>query len=311
VGHKTAHCPVLVAEVLAYLVTDRNGRYADLTVGGGGHAESILTALAPSGTLIGVDRDPAAAALAAGRLARFGGRAEVVTGRGSDLTAILAVRGIEQVDGVLLDLGLSSDQLAAKRGFSFEADGVLDLRFDPGEDRETAAALLARLDAGAIAELFARYGEFPPAAARRLARRLVKARAEAPLDSVARLRECLAPVLDPRRRSQSLARIFQALRIHVNDELTEVAASLAAATNALRPGGVLCVISYHSLEDRLAKRLFAPPPPPRRDLPPPPGWSAPHFVPLTRRAVRPSAEEVRLNPRSRSARLRAGQRRDG
>jgi len=311
VGHETAHFPVLVAEVLAYLVTDRNGRYADLTVGGGGHAESILTALAPSGTLIGVDRDPAAAALAAGRLARFGGRAEVVTGRGSDLTAILAVRGIEQVDGVLLDLGLSSDQLAAKRGFSFEADGVLDLRFDPGEDRETAAALLARLDAGAIAELFARYGEFPPAAARRLARRLVKARAEAPLDSVARLRECLAPVLDPRRRSQSLARIFQALRIHVNDELTEVAASLAAATNALRPGGVLCVISYHSLEDRLAKRLFAPPPPPRRDLPPPPGWSAPHFVPLTRRAVRPSAEEVRLNPRSRSARLRAGQRRDG
>ena len=310
-GHTTAHSPVLVAEVLAYLLGDRGGRYVDLTVGGGGHAESILTALAPSGTLLGVDRDPAAAALAARRLARFGGRAEVVTGRGSDLTAILAVRGIEQVDGVLLDLGLSSDQLLAKRGFSFEGDGVLDLRFDPGEDRPTAADLLARLDAGAIAEILVRYGEFPAAEARRIARHLVAARAEGPLDTVARLRACLAPVLDPRRRAQSLARIFQSLRIQTNDELTEVARSFAAATAALRPGGVLCVISYHSLEDRLAKELFASPPPPRRDLPPPPGWPVPRFVPLTRRAVRPAPEEVRMNPRSRSARLRAGQRRDG
>jgi 16S rRNA (cytosine1402-N4)-methyltransferase len=311
VGHETAHCPVLVAEVLAHLVTDRNGRYVDLTVGGGGHAESILTALAPSGTLIGVDRDPAQAALAADRLARFGDRAEVVTGRGSDLTAILAVRGIEQVDGVLLDLGLSSDQLAAKRGFSFEGDGVLDLRFNPGEDREPAHALLARLDAAAIAALLVRFGEFPPAEARRLARRLVAARDRAPLDRVSRFCAALAPALDPRRRMQSLARIFQALRIQVNDELAQVEGSLAAATSALKPGGVLCVISYHSLEDRLVKRLFAPPAPPRRDLPPPPGWPAPRFVPLTRGAVRPSPEEVHANPRARSARLRAGQRRDG
>jgi 16S rRNA (cytosine1402-N4)-methyltransferase len=310
-GLASAHAPVLPAEVLTYLLGDRSGRYVDLTVGGGGHAESILTALAPSGTLIGVDRDPAAAAMAAARLASFGGRAEVVTGRGSDLTAILAVRGIEQVDGVLLDLGLSSDQLRAERGFSFEGDCVLDLRFDPGEDRPTAADLLAGLDAGAIAAVLTRFGEFPPAAARRIARQLVLARAGSPLASVARLRSALEPVLDPRRRAQWLARVFQALRIAVNDELTEVEGSLEAATRALRPGGVLCVISYHSLEDRLVKRLFAPPLPPRRDLPPPPGWAAPRYVPLTRRAVRPTPEEIRMNPRSRSARLRAGQRRDG
>jgi 16S rRNA (cytosine1402-N4)-methyltransferase len=234
-----------------------------------------------------------------------------VTGRGSDLTAILAVRGIEQVDGVLLDLGLSSDQLAADRGFSFEGDGVLDLRFDPSEDREPAHALLARLDAGAIADLLARYGEFPSGEARRLARRLVAARERSPLDRVSRVRAAVAPALDPRRSSQSLARIFQALRIQVNDELAEVEASLAAATSALRTGGVLCVISYHSLEDRLVKQLFTPPPPPRRDLPPPPGWPVPLFTPLTRGAVRPSPEEVRANPRARSARLRAGSRRDG
>ncbi len=301
----------MVAEVLAYLITDRGGTYADLTVGGGGHAEAILSALAPSGTLIGIDRDPAQVALAARRLGPFGARAEIVVGRAGDLTAILAVRGIEQVDGVLLDLGLSSDQLSAKRGFSFEGDAPLDLRFNPAEERETAAQLLSRLDAPGLAELLVRYGEFARGEAKRLARRLVAARTRSPLDRVARLREVVMPLLPPQRRAQSLARIFQALRIAVNDELAEVDRSLEAAADTLRAGGVLCVIAYHSLEDRAVKRFLTPPAPPRRDLPPPPAWPGPRFIPLTRGALRPSPAEVQANPRARSARLRAGQRRDG
>jgi 16S rRNA (cytosine1402-N4)-methyltransferase len=215
------------------------------------------------------------------------------------------------VDGVLLDLGLSSDQLAADRGFSFEGDAPLDLRFNPGEDRETAAQLLERLDDTEIAELLMSYGEFPRGQAHRLARRLAQTRDRAPLTRVSELRAVVLPLLPPARRAQALARIFQTLRIAVNDELNQVEGSLHAASDALRPHGVLCVISYHSLEDRMVKRFLRPPAPPRRDLPPPPGWPVPRFVLLTRGAVRPSPEEISLNPRARSARLRAGRRRDG
>jgi 16S rRNA (cytosine1402-N4)-methyltransferase len=305
----SVHRPVLVDEVVRLLITDRGGRYADLTVGGGGHAEAILEALAPTGTLIGLDRDPAAVTRAAPRLARFGRRVELVVGRAGDLTSILEVRGIEQVDGVLLDLGLSSDQLAANRGFSFEGDAPLDLRFNPAEDREPAHALLARLDQPALADLLRRHGEFSPPEARRLARRLLDTRARTPLDRVGVVRDALLPLIPPPRRAQTLARVFQALRIQVNDELGELDRALEAAATCLRAGGVLAVLAYHSLEDARVKAFLRPPAPPRRDLPPPPGWPAGRFVPLTRGALRPSASEIQVNSRARSARLRAGVRR--
>jgi 16S rRNA (cytosine1402-N4)-methyltransferase len=310
VERQWVHRPVLVEEVLSLLITDRGGRYADLTVGGAGHAVAILEALSPTGTLIGLDRDPAAVARAATRLAAFGQRAEVAVGRAGGLKPILAVRGIEQVNGVLLDLGLSSDQLLANRGFSFEGDAPLDMRFNPDDASEPAYALLARLGDSELAELFTRHGEFPRRDARRYARRLTAARAAGPLERVAEVREALLPLLPVRRRAQILARLFQSLRIAVNDELGELDRSLEAAATCLAPGGVLCVLSYHSLEDRRVKRFFNPPPPPRRDLPPPAGWPTGRFRPLTRRAIRPSPSEIEVNPRARSARLRAGARRE-
>jgi len=308
VGFVPAHRPVMVEEVLRLLITERRGRYADLTVGGGGHAEAILEALDPAGTLIGLDRDPAALAGAAARLARFGGRVELVPGRASDLTSILAVRGIEQVDGVLLDLGLSSDQLASGRGFSFEGDGPLDMRFNPAEGREPAHALLARLSQAELAEILQIYGEFSRGESRSLARRLIAARARSPLMQVAAVRDALLSI-PARHRQRTLARVFQALRIQVNDELSELDRGLVAAARSLRTGAVLCALSYHSLEDRKIKEFFRSPAPPRRDLPPPPGWAVGRFEVITRRAIRPSPAEVEVNPRARSARLRAGVRR--
>jgi 16S rRNA (cytosine1402-N4)-methyltransferase len=296
----------MVAEVLDHLIRDPAGVYADLTVGGGGHAEAILEHTAPAGRLIGVDRDPEAAARARARLARFGARAAVEVGRAGDLPELLAARGMGPMDGVLLDLGLSSDQLAGGRGFSFEGDAPLDMRFDAGEPRERAADLLARLSAGELAALFQRYGDFPPRDARRVASRLTSFRRHTPLDRVSDLRTALTPLFSPPARAQNLARIFQSLRIAVNDELDELDRALDAAATALRPGGVLCVLSYHSLEDRRTKAFFAPKAPPRRDLPPPPGWRAGRMRPLTRRALRPQAAEIAVNPRARSARLRAG-----
>jgi 16S rRNA (cytosine1402-N4)-methyltransferase len=294
----------MVDEVLRLLITDRQGRYADLTVGGGGHAEAILDAT--EGILIGLDRDPGAADSARARLRRFGDRAVIAHGCGGDLPRILAERGIGPMTGILADLGLSSDQLASERGFSFEGDARLDMRFDPTEPRPTAAELLATMSEPELARLFVAAGEFSPREARRIAARLVRARAEGPLDRVAVLRSLLAPLFPPPARAQSLARVFQALRIQVNDELGEVDRTLAAATEVLRPGGVLCVLAYHSLEDRRVKSLFALRVPPRREVPAPPGWSAGPFRPIHRRALRPQAAEVAVNPRARSARLRAG-----
>jgi 16S rRNA (cytosine1402-N4)-methyltransferase len=294
----------MVGEVLELLITDRRGLYADLTLGGGGHAEAILDAT--EGPLIGLDRDPTAVARARRRLDRFAPRTTLLPGRGGDLVSALTEHGLGSCAGVLVDLGLSSDQLASGRGFSFEGDAPLDMRFDPGEARPTAADLLAEWAPAELAQLFAQNGDFPPPVARRIAQAIVRARARAPLAGVAALRAVVAPLFPPALRQQNLARIFQSLRMAVNDELGELDRTLAAATAALRPGGVLCVLSYHSLEDRRVKSLFAPRVPPRREVPAPPGWSAGPFVPRTRRALRPQVAEVTANPRARSARLRAG-----
>jgi len=305
----TVHQPVMVAEVVRLLITDPSGLYVDGTLGGGGHALAIAGALNDAGRVIGVDRDPEAVERARARAGSTDARLELVHARASQLQAVLAVRGLEKVDGVLLDLGLSSDQLASGRGFGFSSNGTLDLRFDPEEATPPAHELLRALSAADLADALKRFGDFSPRDARRLGRAAVEHLAGGE-DGVAALVRALEPLIPARRRAQTLARIFQAIRILVNDELDELDRSLASARDVLRPGGVLCVISYHSLEDRRVKRFITPPSLPVPELPPPDDWPAPAFEPLARRALRSSPEEIAINPRARSARLRAARRRD-
>lgn len=291
------------------MIADRDGLYVDGCVGLGGHATAILGSLGQAGRLLGLDRDPAAIAEATRRLQPFGRQVELVVERASRLSSVLAVRGIGKVSGVLLDLGISSRQLESDRGFSFARDGVLDLRFNPAEERPAAQQLLAGTDLPTLSRVLTAYGDFPPPTSRRFARQLLARRDAVSLRTVADLRAALLPLIPPPRRARTLARVLQSLRVWTNDELAEVEAALRAASENLRAGGILCVISYHSLEDRLAKRCMQPPPPPpRRELPPPADWPSARFDVLTRRPVRPGAREIASNPRARSARLRAARR---
>jgi 16S rRNA (cytosine1402-N4)-methyltransferase len=286
------------------------GRFIDGTVGAAGHARGLLLATAPDGRLLGLDRDPAAAAFAAGRLAEFGPRADVVCASFGDLGAVAPARGFNGVDGVLLDLGLSSRQLAdAERGFSFLQEGPLDMRFDPRQG-ESAADLINNRSAEELADLFWRYGE--ENASRRIARLIVSHR---PLTTTTELASLIENEMGrPRGRAGAkhpATRVFQALRIAVNDELGEIERGLAAAVELLRPGGRLAVISFHSLEDRLVKQFFralsrdciCPP-----DQPVCTCQAQATMKPVTRKAVKAGDEEIARNPRSRSARLRVAAR---
>jgi 16S rRNA (cytosine1402-N4)-methyltransferase len=286
------------------------GRFIDGTVGAAGHARGLLLATAPDGRLLGLDRDPAAAAFAAGRLAEFGPRADVVCASFGDLGAVAPARGFTGVDGVLLDLGLSSRQLAdAERGFSFLQEGPLDMRFDPRQG-ESAADLINNRSAEELADLFWRYGE--ENASRRIARLIVSHR---PLTTTTELASLIENEIGrPRGRAGAkhpATRVFQALRIAVNDELGEIERGLAAAVELLRPGGRLAVISFHSLEDRLVKQFFRAL---SRDCICPPEQpvctcqAQATMKPVTRKAVKAGDEETARNPRSRSARLRVAAR---
>ena len=308
------HRPVLLRESLSLLGVGPGARVVDGTVGFGGHAEAILEQTAPDGRLVGLDRDEAALGEARRRLASFGDRVELVHASFRDLGAVLADRGLPVVDAVLLDLGVSSPQLdRPERGFRFAAADAertpLDMRMDPSSGA-TAAELLARASEATLADWFGRYGELP--GARRLAREIVRAREVEPLRTAADLRAVIERARVGRgRRHDPATLVFQALRIATNDELDALEQGLAQALASLRPGGRLVVIAYHSLEDRLVKQTFrtlergcvCPPTSPvcrcgRR----------PQLRRVTRRAVRPGDDEVRANPRARSARLRAAER---
>jgi 16S rRNA (cytosine1402-N4)-methyltransferase len=288
------HVPVLVEEVLAWLEPRPGQTLVDGTLGGGGHTQQLIRAVWPGGRVIALDRDPSAIESARERLKDPS--IHLVWSNYCDLPEVLQGMQVEAVDGILLDLGLSSDQLAdAARGFSFDSSGPLDLRFDPTTG-QPAWRLLERLSEAHLADLLYRYGE--ERFSRRIARRIVAQRAVEPIrraDQLARLvRSCVPrttrrqPAIDPATRT------FQALRIAVNDELAALDTALSRLAMCLRPGGRLAVISYHSLEDRRVKTAF------RKD---------PHYEELTRRPIRPTAEEVTRNPRSRSAKLRVARRR--
>jgi len=289
------HVPVLLQEVLALLQPGPGGRYLDATVGLGGHAEAILQASDPGGRLIGIDRDAEALAIAREHLARFGERAMLLQGRYEDL-AVLVGTG-QAFDGILFDLGPSSLQFdTADRGFSFSREGPLDMRMDPSTG-DSAADLVARLSERDLADLIFRRGE--ERFARRIARAIVAARPRRAIRTTTALAEVVARAV-PRaawpRHIHPATRTFQALRIAVNDELTELARVLGEALALLRPGGRLAVISFHSLEDRIVKQTS-------RQF-----QAAAAACILTPRPVTPGEAEVAENPRARSAKLRAVER---
>jgi 16S rRNA (cytosine1402-N4)-methyltransferase len=283
------HVPVLLEEALHLLAVRPGGVYLDGTLGAGGHAAEILRRSAPEGRVIGFDKDARALERAREALAPFPGRVSFVH---ADFKEAKAVLREEKLDGVLLDLGVSSLQLdAPERGFSFRADGPLDMRMDESRG-PTAADLVNRLPESALADLVYRYGEEP--ASRRIARALVAARAKKPFSTTGELAAVVrrAAWRSRRRGLDPATRTFQALRIAVNDELAGLEEALAALASALKPGGRLAVISFHSLEDRVVKRAF-------RAL-----AAGGGFALLTRKPVRPGQAETRRNPRARSARLR-------
>jgi 16S rRNA (cytosine1402-N4)-methyltransferase len=301
-GDKLSHIPVLYQEVLAGLQLKPGGYYIDATVGGGGHARGILIASAPDGKLLGIDADPTAVALAREQLAEFGKRVILVQGNFANLEEIALGHGFCPVDGILLDLGLSSMQLeTAGRGFSFQLDGPLDMRFAPSQTT-TAADLVNTLSVEELAGILSQYGEEPRA--RRIARAIV---AERPIHTTGELAALVERTVGRRRRIHPATRTFQALRIAVNDELECLAEALPQALRFLMPGGRLVITSFHSLEDRLVKGFFRNE---ARDcLCPPeaPICTCGHRAALgivTKKPIRPSADEVTANPRSRSAKLR-------
>jgi 16S rRNA (cytosine1402-N4)-methyltransferase len=305
------HIPVLYDEVMRYLEPKPGGRYIDCTVGAGGHAAGLLEASAPGGVLLGLDADADTLALARERLARFGERVTLAHANFRTLAAAARSHGFDAAGGVLMDLGLSSmDVDDPERGFSFLRDGPLDMRYDRSAG-QTAAALVNTLTEAALADIIYRYGE--ERRARAIARRIVEARPLHTTIELARVVEAAAPRRPGQRGPHPATRTFQALRIAVNDELGALEAGLAAAIELLRPGGVVAVIAFHSLEDRVVKQVFRRE---SRDCICPPGQpvcTCDHravLAVLTRKPVSSGAEEVERNPRSRSAKLRAARKKD-
>jgi 16S rRNA (cytosine1402-N4)-methyltransferase len=297
----TQHVSVLPHETRDGLALKPGGRYIDGTVGGGGHSEAILSA-APDIELLGLDADPAAIERATLRLAPFGSRVKLVNANFARLGEVARANGFEQVDGIVLDLGLSSDQLEDReRGFGFLAGGPLDMRFDPTHG-ETAADLVNDLDQDELADLIYRYGEDP--ASRKIARAIVAAR---PIDTAQQLADVIEQALGRHGRIHPATLTFQALRIAVNDELGALMNVLPQATDLLKPGGRLAVISFHSLEDRIVKEYFrsasrerTPQPDDRPDQ-----IMRPATLKLiTRKPIVPGDDEVAVNSRARSAKLR-------
>jgi len=298
----TPHQPVLYHEIIHALQPKNEGLYVDGTLGAGGHARGILEACAPDGRLLGLDVDPQALALARKTLAPYGERARLMQASYDSLNETLREIGWEKVDGILLDLGLSSMQLdTPERGFSFQYDAPLDMRFDPASPT-TAADLVNTLPQDELANLIYRYGE--ERASRRIAQAIVKAR---PLRTTRQLAAVIETVLPRKGHIHPATQTFQALRIAVNQELERVENVLPQAVAALKSAGRLAIISFHSLEDRLVKEYF------RREsrdcICPPrqPVCTCGHKATLkeiSRKPITPGEAEIKANPRARSAKLR-------
>jgi 16S rRNA (cytosine1402-N4)-methyltransferase len=296
------HIPVLYQEVLKGLQIKPGGRYIDGTLGGGGHAAGILEKSSPDGRLLGIDADPMAIAISAERLAEYGPRVTLVNANFNRLAEVASQYGFCPADGILLDLGLSSLQLASgERGFSFQLEGPLDMRFNPHWGK-SASELVNGLSIPELADILHRYGE--ERRALRIAQAIVAAR---PIHTTLQLADVVARAVGRRGRIHPATRTFQALRIAVNDELSALSQALPQAVELLASQGRLVVISYHSLEDRLVKQFY------RQEsqdcICPPevPVCRCHHRATLeivTKKTITPSELELKANPRCRSARLR-------
>jgi 16S rRNA (cytosine1402-N4)-methyltransferase len=310
-GGLARHIPVLLPEAVSALSPRDGGVYIDATFGGGSYTQAILEAA--DCVVLAIDRDPTAFAARDDLKTRFGARLMMEQGRFSDMRSLAARRGVDKVDGIAMDIGVSSMQIdEAERGFSFMQDGPLDMRMSASGS--SAADIVNSLAGDDLAEIISVLGE--DRRARAIARAIVKAREEEPIARTSTLAAIVERVLGrkPGDPKHPATRTFQALRLFVNGELDELAQGLEAAERMLASGGRLVVVTFHSLEDRIAKRFFAerakPRPQASRHLPEQAEGPAPSFTLLTRKPVEPGAAELRANPRARSARLRAGTRTD-
>lgn len=285
---RAVHAPVLLRETVELLAVRENGIYVDATVGLGGHAAEIMASMGSEGMLVGIDRDVVALAYAAERLGND--RVHLRQGRFSEIGEILAALKIDNVDGVLFDLGVSMLQLKEhERGFSFLSDSRLDMRMDPSQ-KLSAWDVVNRYSEKELQRILQEYGEEP--LFRKIAKRIVISRQACPIDTCSELAALIQQAYGGRGKTHPATRTFQAMRIEVNRELEELKNGLSAAVGALKAGGRICVIAYHSLEDRIVKNVF-------RDL----GREGVLRI-LTKKPVAPGREEVLRNPASRSAKLR-------
>lgn len=283
----STHVPVMLEQVVDYLRPRDGGCYVDATLGGGGHTAAILEASAPSGRVLAIERDPESAERTGARLGDDGSRLSIAVGSFARLSEHLAAAGIDAADGIVADLGLSSDQLDdPERGFAFSSDGPLDMRFDRSTG-PSALDLVNDLDPETLADVLYRYGE--ERRSRAIARRIVDRR---PIRTTKELRSAVVSVLGPRRRGADPAtRTFQALRIEVNDELGALETLLEVGPPALAPGGRLVILSYHSLEDRAVKHSFR-------------ARGSEGYSVVTKKPVVAEPVDIESNPRARSAKLR-------
>jgi len=308
-GNDDYHRPVLAEEVVRLLTTNPVGAYLDLTVGGGGHLQALGAALDKRARLYGADKDSNAVARATETLRSLNQAGQVIKASFGDLNQFSVEFQENSFDGILLDLGLSSRQIDdPSRGFAFAADGPLDMRFDPAS-RETAADFVNKTGKEKLIETIRNFGE--ERAATRIVSAIVAAREKAPITTTRQLAEIIKSVVKGPHQTKSLARVFQAIRIHINHEMDELTNVLPAAVNQLAIGGRLAVISYHSLEDRIVKRFFqaeshpvdnSPFPIPNRDLP------EPRLNLVTKKPIIPTDQEIAVNSRARSAKLRVAER---
>jgi len=307
------HEPALLKEVVDFLRVRKGGTYIDGTAGGGGHTVAILERVGPAGRVLALDRDPEAVQRLRQKVASVEGTCVVEQANFAGMREAAGRHGIQGADGLVLDLGVSSDQLdTPRRGFSFASDGPLDMRMDPGSG-ESAADLVNRLSERELADILWTYGE--ERRSRQIARRIVQERERAPIRTTAQLGDLVALATGGRRgRTHPATRTFQALRIEVNGELEALRKGLAEGLAMVGTGGRMAVISFHSLEDRIVKRFFAAHAGRWESLPQ--GgrrWEGEHppVARVTRKPVRPGAAELERNPRARSAKLRVAERKAG
>jgi 16S rRNA (cytosine1402-N4)-methyltransferase len=302
------HNPVLKEKVIEYLITDKSGIYIDATIGCGGHSEGILEELNEGGQLLGIDKDEESLNISRERLGRFGEKARFFQQSYSQIPELLKSLNLDKIDGILFDLGISSCQLDdPERGFSYSSKGPLDMRFDQSESKK-AEEVVNEYSVEKLSQIFKAYGE--ERFSRRIAQAIVQNRKVKRIETTQALKDVVRSILKTRNDLKTLSRIFQALRIEVNQELFELEKGLDSGIKALSPGGRVCVISYHSLEDRLVKNKF-------NELSK--GCSCPPGFPvcvcggkktlqvLTRKPVIPEKEEIKENPRARSAKFRAAE----